>query len=342
VDSYITDFQEIGIDSQGLWAHNTTGPLQIRNNYIEAATENVLFGGLDSRAPDLVPADIEISNNYFFKPLSLLSRKYPNNYPMKNLLELKAAQRVVVTGNTFENNPSQAQQGFAILITPRNQNGTAPWSVTTDIAITGNVLINVGSGFAIMGRDDSHPSLLTERILIRNNVVGVTGLNGADGRAFQVTNGGSDYTIDHNTIINTAGPPVSVSCCPDLMMAATRGSKVTGFTFTNNLATHSKYGFFGAGGADGTAALNANFTNWVFIKNVIVGAGAPSYPASNFFPATVAAVKFVNYPGGDFTLAADSPYKFAATDGTAIGANMSAVPAAKMVAPNPPSGVAVR
>ena len=158
VDSYISDFQEVGTDSQGLFAFNTTGPLQIRNNYIEAATENVLFGGADSRAPELVPADIEISNNTFFKPLSLLSAKYPMNYPMKNLLEFKAAQRVVVTGNTFENNPAAAQNGFTILITPRNQNGTAPWSVTTDIAITGNVLINVGSGINILGRDGYRPT----------------------------------------------------------------------------------------------------------------------------------------------------------------------------------------
>ena len=37
VDSYISDFQEEGADTQGLLAYNTTGPLQIRNNYIEAA-----------------------------------------------------------------------------------------------------------------------------------------------------------------------------------------------------------------------------------------------------------------------------------------------------------------
>ena len=74
VDSYISDFQDAEnlADSQGLWAYNTTGPLQIRNNYIEAATENVLFGGADSREAALVPPDIEIRDNHFFKPLSLI------------------------------------------------------------------------------------------------------------------------------------------------------------------------------------------------------------------------------------------------------------------------------
>src|SRR5262249_48393951 len=153
VDSYISDFHELGADSQGLLAYNTTGPLKIVNNYIEAAGENVLFGGADSRDAALVPSDIEIRNNYFFKPLSLISTQYS----VKNLLEFKAAQRAVVTGNTFENNPLKAQNGFAVLITPRNQGGNAPWTATTDIAITGNTLINVGCGFNIMGRDYLHP-----------------------------------------------------------------------------------------------------------------------------------------------------------------------------------------
>src|SRR5262249_45171867 len=116
VDSYLSDFQEVGADSQALLAYNTTGPLQIRNNYLQGAGENVMFGGADSRAPALVPADIEIRDNYFFKPLSLLKTKNT----IKNLLEFKAAQRVLVTGNVFQNSPLSAQIGFAIQITPRN------------------------------------------------------------------------------------------------------------------------------------------------------------------------------------------------------------------------------
>ena len=264
VDSYISDFQELGTDSQGLFAYNTTGPLKIVDNYIQAASENVLFGGADSKAAALVPADIEIRNNYFFKPLSVIG----SNFVPKNLLEFKAAQRVLVTGNTFENNPAGGQTGFAILITPRNQNSKAPWSTTTDIALVGNTLINVGSGFNIAGTDNYNPTIPpTARILIRDNVIGVTGLAGADGRAFQIVGaGGSDYTIDHNTVINTALPPGTKNS--DVMMLDTRPPKVNNFTFTNNLATRTSYGIFGGGVGEGTAALNASFTNWVFSKNV--------------------------------------------------------------------------
>jgi hypothetical protein len=337
VDSYISDFQEAGADSQGLWAYNTTGPLRIVDDYIEAAGENVLFGGTDSRDASLVPTDIEIRNDYFFKPLSLIG----GSFTFKNLLEIKAGQRVLITGSIFQNSPAGAQNGFAVLITPRNQDGKAPWSATADIAITGNTFVNVGSGFNIGGSDNEHPSQLTSRVLIRNNVIRVTGLNGADGRAFQVVSGGADITIDHNTIINTAGPPRSKS--PVLMMAdrarQLQGSqKVTNFTFTNNLATRTEYGFTGSGAGQGTAALNAYFTNWVFSRNVIVGAPPKAYPEGNFFPATLDAVRFRNYTSGDFFLGADSAYKSAATDGTDIGADLSGVPGL----PNAPNNVVVK
>ena len=234
---------------------------------------------------------------------------------MKNLLEFKAARRVLVAGNTFENNPLKSQNGFALLITPRNQSGTAPWSVTADIAIVGNTFINVGSGFNLMGHDYSHPSQLTQRVLIRDNLMGITRLNGANGIAFQFIQGGSDYIIDHNTVINTAGPAPM-----NLALADTATAKVTNFVFTNNLSTRSNYGFFGASVGQGKAALTADFANWTFSRNVIVDAPAGSYPAGNFFPTTVAAVRFANYAGGNYALAANSPYQNAGTDSTDIGA----------------------
>jgi hypothetical protein len=315
VDSYISGFQWADpiVDTQGLLAFNTTGPLQIRNNYIEAAAENVMFGGADSRASTLVPTSIEIRDNHFYKPLSLI----PTPYPVKNLLEFKAARRVLVTGNTFENSPAKSQSGFALLITPMN-GGKAPWTVTSDIAIVDNRFINVGSGFSVSGRDTYAPSLMTERILVRDNIVGVTGLNGADGRAFQFVGGGSDYTVDHNTIINTASAPASPNS--DVAMAES-APKINNFVFTNNLSTRTSYGFFGSGTGEGTQALNANFSNWTFSRNVLVSRPAGYYPAGNFFPADVTAVRFVNYAGGNYVLAATSPYMHAATDGMAIGAD---------------------
>jgi hypothetical protein len=344
VDSYISDFKENGADTQALGAYNTTGPLKIVDDYIEAAGENVIFGGADSLAPSLVPSDIDIENNHFFKPLSLMGTQYT----VKNLLELKAAKRVLVSGNTFQNNPGAAQAGFALLITPRNQGGNAPWSTTTDIAIVGNTFINIGSGLNIAGFDSEYPSypttnpgVMTVRVLVRNNVIGVTGLQ-ADGRAFMFTHGGSDYTIDHNTIINTAYPPKW--CCSDIVAATTGSLKVDNFVFINNLSTPTAYGVLGADVGQGTKGLNGGFSNWTFSKNALIGAPASLYPTGNYFPTTIAAIRFTDYSAGNYSLAAGSPYKNAGTDGLDIGADLSNSGVGNTAGPlpNPPANVAVK
>jgi hypothetical protein len=123
-------------------------------------------------------------------------------------------------------------------------------------------------------------------------------------------------------------------------MSESPSPKVNNFVFTNNLATPSAYGFVGSGSGEGTAALNGHFTNWTFSKNVIVGAPAAHYPAGNFFPTSVAEVRFANYAGGNFSLAAASPYKNAGTDGADIGAR--GAPATNAVVPNPPANLVVK
>jgi hypothetical protein len=199
MDSYVADFKEVGRDSQALWAHNTPGPLKIFNNYLEAAGENVMFGGADPTIPNVVPSDIEIRGNRVYKPLTWKGA----SWSVKNLLEFKNAQRVHVSRNHFENNWPASQNGFAVLVTPRNQDGTAPWSVTRDIEIAANIFLNVAHGFNIMGRDDTHESQLTGGILVRNNEVYVSGPrgDGADGRAFQLHASPADVAIDHNTVV---------------------------------------------------------------------------------------------------------------------------------------------
>ena len=70
VDSHFSDFKEVGADSQAIAGWNGPGPFSIVNNYLEAAGENVMFGGADPSIPDLVPSDIEIRRNHIAKPLA--------------------------------------------------------------------------------------------------------------------------------------------------------------------------------------------------------------------------------------------------------------------------------
>lgn len=66
-DSYISDIHDINSESHGIVGINGTGRYQIINNYVEASSINVFFGGADPYIPNLVPSDILVKRNYLKK-----------------------------------------------------------------------------------------------------------------------------------------------------------------------------------------------------------------------------------------------------------------------------------
>src|SRR5688500_13810311 len=209
-----------------------------------------MFGGADPAVHGLVPSDIEIVRNHFAKPLrwKLDHPTYEGTpWAVKNLFELKNARRVLVEGNLLEHNWPHAQNGFAILYTPRNQDGRAPWSVVEDVTFRNNVIRNVAAGFNILGRDDIHESRPTRRIAIHNNVLSdVGGKWGGNGRLFQLLDGTAGVSITNNTAERTSGGIVSGG----------DHDPHTGFVFPNDVMPDNSSGCGGAGpgGGRGTTA----------------------------------------------------------------------------------------
>ena len=74
VNSYISDIKAIGQDSQAICGWNGPGPYRIENNYLEAAGENVMFGGATPTIQNLVPSNITIRRNHFSKNLAWQER----------------------------------------------------------------------------------------------------------------------------------------------------------------------------------------------------------------------------------------------------------------------------
>src|ERR1051325_5930847 len=112
INSYVSDIHQVGIETQAICGWNGPGPFHIINNYVEGAGINIMFGGSDPQIPNLVPADIEIRANHFFKPLSwkVDDPSYRGrHWTIKNLLELKNARRVTIDGNILQNNWTDAQ-----------------------------------------------------------------------------------------------------------------------------------------------------------------------------------------------------------------------------------------
>jgi len=330
VGSYLSDFHDRGADSQAITGWNGPGPFQIVNNYLEAAGENVMFGGADPAIDHLVPADIEIRGNHFDKPLSwrVGDPAYAGiPWTVKNLFELKNARRVVVRGNIFEHNWIQADQhGFAVVFTPRNQQGRAPWSEVADVTFTDNVVRHSVAGIQLLGWDYLRPSQQTRRIVIRNNLFTDIGGPQGDGNYFSGTlvwmmDGAADVVIDHNTALQSGSPIVASVIVPERKTQS-------GFVFTNNIARLNQNGVSGDGTlGDPGRTLATYFPGAVFEGNVLVGRDG-RYPPQNFFPPSVDAIGFVNLLQGDYRLAASSRYSQASDAGSDPGVDVGALRAA--------------
>jgi len=224
VDSYISDIHHSTNDSQAVLAYYSPGPIKIVNNFLEATGENVMFGGAGGMSNPWVPSDIEIRNNYLFKPLSwaAVGVTIPphNKWVVKNLLEFKSGRRVLVDGNIFENVWVSGQTGFSIVLTPRTVAGGLH-AVVDDVMFSNNIFKNVSSGFNVTSFDDQCVAANgcttpgeARRIVFYNNLflLGDTtqvGYTTGYGWGGLINNGVTDFVLQHNTVV----PPPNLGYC---------------------------------------------------------------------------------------------------------------------------------
>jgi Carbohydrate binding module (family 6) len=336
LDSHFSDFKASGVDSQAILGWNGPGPYLIQNNHLEASGENVMFGGGDPVIVNLVPSNITIRRNLFTKPAAWKTQ----GWTLINLLELKNAQNMLVEGNIFENNWLAAAQGYAIAFTPRNQDGTAPWSVVRNITFQNNVVRHVGGVFNITGYDDVHPSRQTEQIVIRNNLAydvssrhTTKSATPAPARFMLIGAGPKNIFIRHNTADNDGYGTILF-----YKGESPTGTLIYGFELTSNLLRDNRYGIFGdAVGGEGAGAFNAYTPGGVVLRNAIGGAEPNLYPVGNDYPPLATwLADFVDLSAADYRLKSTSLSKNAATDGTDIGVDFTELNAALAGSGTPP------
>jgi hypothetical protein len=313
IDSHISGFKVKGQDASGVGGWNGPGPYRIVNNHIEAAGVAVLFGGA-AGGLRVTPADIEFARNTLTRPVA-----WRGVYTVKNIFELKNARRVNITGNVFEHNWVDAQDGYAILFTPRpNDSGDA--AVVEDVVFEYNVVRRVGGVFNIIGSDPLYERAPAEvrgrRITIRHNLFAEVGGAWGDGGFLKLGAGAEAVTVDHNTVLHTGN------------ITKVTGAPLARFAFTNNLIAHNEYGVHGDGAGVGLGTIQTYFPNSRWSGNAFVAAGLPDpasrYPPGNFFPRRWADVKLLD----DYRLAPDSPLRRRADDGKDIGCDLEALSAA--------------
>lgn len=305
-NSYISEIHGAGYDTQAIAAWNGPGPFHVINNYLEAAGENIMFGGADPALPALIPADIEVRRNYVFKPKSwkVGDPTYAGkHWTVKNLLELKNAKNVVIDSNIFENNWTDGQAGIPILFTVRNQEGSAPWSSVQNVTFTNNIVKGAQGGVNLLGTDNEKPSTQSSGATIANNLfVDIRG-------PFLTMTGFHNVSVIHNTHFQTGN------------IIIFSGPQSPKFVYRDNLTVRDSrgYGVFGDATGEGTVGLKKFAPDAVFTNNVLAGADSSIYPKENYYPASIERVGFTDYAKGDYRLAASSTFRKGSSDGLPIG-----------------------
>jgi hypothetical protein len=360
IDSYFSDFHCIAktgtcIDSQAIaggQGDDPMGPFKIVNNFLEAGAENIIFGGGTGTA---TPKDIEIRRNHMFKPLTWLKGQPGfvggedgSPFIVKNLFEIKNAQRVLFEGNILENSwGGFSQAGFAILLTPKNQQirkqSVCPDCLVTDVTIRKCRISHVGGGFVIGngattiggtakdgGRYSIHDVVVDD---IQTELYNGRGIFAQISSAVGVSTATPlhDVTIDHIT----AFPPRVL-----FNMGGPRDNpRMSGLTITNSIfaGTNSPVTTTGGGVERNCSAgpgsrsldfvLHSCFSSYSFHHNVILGSGAgwPKDNQSAKDAADAGLVNFANGNEGDYRLSPRSKLKHAASDQKDPGADIDAI-----------------
>jgi hypothetical protein len=319
LNSHFSDFKGVNQDTQAILGWNGPGPFLIENNYLEAAGENIMFGGTDPNIPNLIPTGIRIRRNLISKPLAWMTQ----SWTIKNLIEFKNVQDVVVEGNIIENNWAAGQQGYSILFSPRNQYNTSPWVIVKNVTIQNNVIRHVAAVFNVAGYDDVSTSQQTQDITIRNNLIYDVSTayakagTLANGRLAVIGSGPKNIVFDHNTVDNNGSSTVFI-----YGGYSPTGTQITGFELTNNLLRSNSYAVYGDKKGEGTAGLNYYTPNAIVLGNTFAGESAALYPTGNDFP-TVALwlADFVNVAGRNYHLLSTSLSNDRGTDGLDLGVN---------------------
>lgn len=312
-NSYINEIHGRGYDTQAICGWNGPGPFHIVNNFLEAAGENILFGGADPSIADLIPANIEIRGNDLVKPLRW-NPKDPSyagiHWSVKNLLEIKMGRDVVIDGNVLKNCWGDAQIGYAVLFTVRNQDGKAPWATIENVTFTNNVVKNSEQAFQLLGADNLNPSQHAKGVKITNNL-----FTDISNRFLTMTDY-ANVTLSHNTHFQNGN------------IMSLYGEPSTGFVYTDNITNRAGngYGIFGDSAGEGNPAITRYAPGSNMKRNVIIGGNTSIYPPNNAFPATVEDVGFTDYAGGNFRLSPKSKFKGAATDKTDPGCQLDRLP----------------
>jgi hypothetical protein len=308
IDSHVSECHSHNGDSQAIVGWNGPGPFKIANNRLEGAHEVIVLGGADPSVPGLVPGDVEIRRNHVTRPLS-----WKGVWGVKNLVEFKAGQRVLLEANVFENSWADGQS-YAFMFWSANADGHALWSITQDVTFRYNVVRNVADGFNLADRyNASLPR--ARRITIAHNVLTGLGAQGGGGRLVLVLGQLEGVTVANNTGFGGASD----------VLFGTTDQPIPSFVFRDNVT--GGHSTLQSGMGNGVLAMQALQIPATSVRGNVfaAGKGPGAVPAGNAYAPSQSAVGFVDLAGGNLALSAASPFRTSSTGGSTPGADVAMV-----------------
>lgn len=301
VNSHISGIRRKGEESQAICVWATDGPIEIVNNYLEAAAENILFGG-GSSVLKLVPADVVVRGNH----LNKLIEWRDEGWDVKNLFEIKFGRRFKIENNLMTNNWGMAQDGTAVVFTTRTDNGAS--DIIEDIEFSGNIVRGSGNALNIYGPEAQGGHRLT----IRNNIFeDINGEKWNGGGNFMKVTAWNGLVIENNTIINSGN------------IAFAYDAPVRGFVFRNNIVFENEYGMKGDGLNSGITTIDRFFPGSDISFNAVIGGAPALYRGKNLYPASIKQIGLVNPEKNDYRLLPNSPLRGKGASGKTIGADLN-------------------
>lgn len=248
--------QDADIDSQAFACWDGCQDVEFVDSFFSGGTETFLVGGADAVSQLRQPARITLTHVTLTRPIT--QRDNPNVL-VKNTLELKNVNTFTFQDGTIENAWAQGQVGYAIMLTPRNQDGNNPWASVEHVTIQRSKIQHAAALVSLLGTDDEKPSgqLRDVKILVNTyddidpNVWHVTGVD-ASSQFIQVLRGPQSVTIDGNK----PGPIGARNIGSSVYFADL--PKASDFNLTNNVLPKSAFGIFGA-----DSAVGAAWAQWV-------------------------------------------------------------------------------
>lgn len=269
-DSYIAGITS-DIDTQAIVAWDGCEDLEVDNCYLEASGENILFGGADASSLANVPTDISIMNCDIVKLLSWMGNV---GITVKNLFEIKCGVNISLTGCRLNNSWTSGQDGYGILLTVRNQDGSAPFSTIKNILIDTCIVDNCAAGIQVLGQDYTNPSDTMDTVTISNSKF--TNLNG--GRTVFISRGPKNFKL-RNTSFEGKNLNSALSFDDATQLCAN-------LDIENCLFDEGDYGIIGTGApALGQAVLDMYAPGYTWKSNTIVK--GTSGRTINYPPGTI-------------------------------------------------------